>query len=128
MLDQGFVNSSKEILGRWQSETNPGDGSVPRLFYGKSSFINLTGDGSSRWVEDGDFLKLQNVSIGYNVPKDICKTLWVERARIYLQGQNLATFTKYSGLDPEGYTVIPGVDLNGNPQQRTFLIGLNIGF
>lgn len=128
MLDQGFVNSSTEILGRWQSESNPGDGNVPRLFYGKSSFINLTGDGSSRWVEDGDFLKLQNISVGYNVPKDICKVLWVERARIYLQGQNLATFTKYSGLDPEGYTVIPGVDLNGNPQQRTFLIGLNIGF
>lgn len=128
MLDQGFVNSSKEILGRWQSESNPGDGNVPRLFYGKSSFINRTGDGSSRWVEDGDFLKLQNISVGYNVPKDICKVLWVERARIYLQGQNLATFTKYSGLDPEGYTVIPGVDLNGNPQQRTFLIGLNIGF
>jgi len=128
MLDQGFVNSSTEILGRWQSESNPGDGSVPRLFYGKSSFINLTGEGSSRWVEDGDFLKLQNLSIGYNLPKELCRLLWVERARVYLQGQNLATFTNYSGLDPEGYTVIPGVDLNGNPQQRTFLIGLNIGF
>ncbi len=128
MLDQGFVNSSTEILGRWQSESNPGDGSVPRLFYGKSSFINLTGEGSSRWVEDGDFLKLQNLSIGYNLPKELCSLLWVERARVYLQGQNLLTFTNYSGLDPEGYTVIPGVDLNGNPQQRTFLIGLNIGF
>ena len=128
MLDQGFVNSSTEILGRWQSESNPGDGNVPKLFYGKSSFINLTGDGSSRWIENGDFLKLQNLSVGYNFPKELCSQLWVERVRVYLQGQNLATFTKYSGLDPEGYTVVPGVDLNGNPQQRTFLVGLNIGF
>ena len=41
MLDQGFVNSSKEILGRWQSETNPGDGSVPRLFYGRAVSLTL---------------------------------------------------------------------------------------
>ncbi len=128
MLDQGFVNSSTEILGRWQSESNPGDGNVPKLYYGKSGFINLTGDGSSRWIENGDFLKLQNLSVGYNFPKELCSQLWVERVRVYLQGQNLATFTKYNGLDPEGYTVVPGVDLNGNPQQRTFLVGLNIGF
>lgn len=128
MLDQGFVNNSAEILGRWQSEANPGDGTVPRLFYGKSSFINLTGEGSSRWIEDGDFLKLQNLSIGYNFPKELCNRFWVDKLRIYLQGQNLMTFTSYSGLDPEGYTVVPGVDWNGNPQQRTFLVGLNIGF
>ena len=128
MLDQGFTNSSTEILGRWQSESNPGDGNVPKLWYGRAGFINLTGEGSSRWLENGDFLKLQNLSVGYNFPKELCSQLWVEKVRIYLQGQNLATFTKYSGLDPEGYTVVPGVDWNGNPQQRTFLIGLNIGF
>lgn len=82
----------------------------------------------SRWIEDGDFLKLQNLAVGYNVPQEICKQLWVERVRVYVQGQNLATFTKYTGLDPEGYTVVPGVDWNGNPQQRTVVFGLNIGF
>ena len=128
MLDQGFVNNSAEILGRWQSESNPGDGNVPKLYYGKSSFINLTDQGSSRWIESGDFMKLQNLSLGYNFPKELSNQLWVEKLRIYVQGQNLFTFSKYSGLDPEGYTVIPGVDWNGNPQQRTFLIGLNIGF
>lgn len=128
MLDQGFTNSNTEILGRWQSESNPGDGNVPKLFYGKGGFINLNGEGSSRWIEDGDFLKLQNLSVGYNFPKELCNQLWVEKIRVYVQGQNLATFTKYSGLDPEGYTVVPGVDWNGNPQQRTLLIGLNIGF
>lgn len=128
MLDQGFTNSSTEILDRWQSEANPGNGDVPKLWYGKGGFINRTGEGTSRWIEDGDFLKLQNLSIGYNLPKSISSILWIEKARIYIQAQNLATFTKYTGLDPEGYTVVPGVDWNGNPQQRTFLIGLNIGF
>ncbi|MEA5129119.1 MAG: TonB-dependent receptor [Proteiniphilum sp.] len=128
MLDQGFVNNSTEILGRWQSESNPGNGTVPRLYYGQSSFINMSAQGSSRWIENGNFLKLQNLSVGYNFPKELCNQLWVDKLRVYVQGQNLLTFTDYSGLDPEGYTVVPGVDWNGNPQQRTFLIGLNIGF
>lgn len=128
MLDQGFTNSSTEILGRWQSESNPGNGDVPKLWYGRGGFINRTGEGSSRWIEDGDFLKIQNVSVGYNFPKRFTSMLWIDKARVYLQAQNLATFTKYSGLDPEAYSDVPGVDWNGNPQQRTFLIGLNIGF
>lgn len=128
MLNQGFMNNSAEILGRWQSKENPGDGKTPKLYYGKASFINLEGQGSSRWVEDGDFLKLQNVSIGYTLPKHICKMLSIDKMRVYIQGQNLLTFTDYSGLDPEGYTTIPGVDWNGNPQQRTFMMGLSVGF
>ena len=128
MLSQGFVNNSIEILGRWQSASNPGNGDVPKLYYGKGSFINLESDGSSRWIEDGDFIKLQNLALGYNVPKNICNLLHIEKMRVFVQGQNLLTFTDYSGLDPEGYTVIPGVDWNGNPQQRTFMFGLNVGF
>lgn len=128
MLSQGFLNNSTEILGRWQSDTEPGDGQVPRLYYGKASFINLEGQGSSRWIENGNFMKLQNVSFGYNLPKTICSFLSIEKLRCYVQGQNLLTLTDYSGLDPEGYTVIPGVDWNGNPQQRTFMIGLSAGF
>jgi TonB-linked SusC/RagA family outer membrane protein len=128
LLNLGFVNNSTEVLGRWQSPENPGDGTVPRLYYGKSSFVNLDADGSSRWLENGSFLKLQNVSLGYTFPQALCRTLLVERLRVYAQAQNLLTVTGYSGLDPEGYTVIPGVDLNGNPQQRTFMLGLSIGF
>jgi TonB-linked SusC/RagA family outer membrane protein len=128
MLSQGFLNNSAEILGRWQSATEPGDGQVPRLYYGKASFINLEASGSSRWVENGDFAKLQNVSVGYTLPQRLGRSLNLEKLRVYVQGQNLFTFTNYTGLDPEGYTVIPGVDWNGNPQQRTILIGLSAGF
>lgn len=130
MLSQGFVNNSTEILGRWKSTENPGDGVTPRLVYGKNGMINLDGEGSSRWVEKGDFLKLQNLSLGYTLPKKTCSFLNIEKLRVYVQAQNLFTITDYSGLDPEGYTeaVVPGVDWNGNPQQRNYLIGLNIGF
>lgn len=128
MLNQGFQNNSTEILGRWQSEANPGDGKTPKLYYGKENFINLSGEGSSRWVEDGSFLKLQNLSLGYNIPGHICKKIKLEKVRVYVQAQNLWTITGYSGLDPEVYTSQVGVDWNGNPQQRVFTIGLNIGF
>jgi TonB-linked SusC/RagA family outer membrane protein len=134
MLNQQFLNNGTEILGRWQSPENPGDGQTPKLWYGRASFINLEGNGLSRWVEDGTFLKVQNLAIGYTLPTALCRSLFIEKARIYIQGQNLFTFTKYSGLDPESYNpdledgYVTGVDLYSNPQQRTFLIGLNIGF
>ncbi len=128
MLNQAFQNNSTEILGRWQSESNPGDGKTPKLYYGKENLVNLGGQGSSRWIEDGSFLKLQNISIGYTVPERICKKLNIQKVRVYVQGQNLWTITGYSGLDPEVYTGQIGVDWNGNPQQRVFTIGLNIGF
>ncbi|MDR1557556.1 MAG: TonB-dependent receptor [Tannerellaceae bacterium] len=136
LLNQQFLNNGAEVLGRWQSPENPGDGQTPKLWYGRANFINLESDGSSRWVEDGAFLKVQNLAIGYTLPASLCRKLFIEKARVYVQGQNLLTFTKYSGLDPEAYNAglvsgaagIPGVDWNSNPQQRTFLIGLNIGF
>ena len=135
MLDQGFINNSSEILDRWQSPENPGNGDVPKLYYGKSGSVNLTGEGSSRWIENGNFLKLQNISLGYTLPKSVCKSLMIEKMRVYVQAQNLLTITGYSGLDPESYSeslgsgaMPPGIDWNGNPQQRTFLVGLNIGF
>lgn len=128
MLTQGFMNNNAEILGRWQSEEKPGDGSVPKLYYGKGTFINLESDGSSRWIEDGKFLKLQNVALGYTIPKSLCNTLLIEKLRIYVQAQNLLTITNYSGLDPEGYNIAPGIDWNGNPQQRSFVLGLSVGF
>ncbi len=128
LLNMQFQNNGTEILGRWQSPENPGDGNVPLIVYGKGSFLNLESDGSSRWVEDGDFLKLQNLAFGYTLPKSICNKVKMEKVRLYVQGQNLFTITDYSGLDPEGYTQTLGVDWNGNPQQRTFTFGANIVF
>ena len=128
LLNMQFQNNGTEILGRWQSPSNPGNGDVPIIVYGKGSFLNLEADGSSRWVEDGSFLKLQNISLGYTLPKHLLDMLKLQKVRVYVQGQNLFTITDYSGLDPEVYTQTLGVDWNGNPQQRSFTIGANIVF
>jgi hypothetical protein len=128
MMNMYFQNNGTEILDRWQSKENPGNGKVPIIIYNKGSFLNLEADGSSRWVEDGDFLKLQNISLGYTLPKTLTERLTLNQVRVYAQAQNLFTITKYTGLDPEVYTTTLGVDWNGNPQQRSFTFGLNVVF
>jgi len=127
-LNMNFVNNSKEILGRWQSEGEPGDGTTPRLYTSRSTFINNDASVSSRFVEKGDFLRISNISLGYTVPKDLLTKAGIERLRFYAQVQNAAVFTKYKGLDPETNTTGAGVDFNGNPQQRVYLLGLNLNF
>lgn len=88
---------------------------------------------STRFLEKGDFVRLQNVNIGYNIPLASNSTL--RSARVYLTGQNLALFTNYSGYDPEVNTDanidgIPslGIDYTAYPRARTILLGLNLGF
>jgi TonB-linked SusC/RagA family outer membrane protein len=128
LLNMYFQNNGTEILDRWQSADKPGNGQVPIIQYGRGNFLNLESDGSSRWVERGDFLKLQNVSLGYTLPKNITNMLTLSQVRCYVQAQNLLTITPYSGLDPEVYTSAMGIDWNGNPQQRSITFGLNVVF
>ncbi len=127
-MNMYFQNNSTEILDRWQSVDKPGNGKVPIIIYNKGSFLNLEADGSSRWMEDGDFLKLQNISLGYTLPKELVSKLTFSNVRIYAQAQNLFTLTGYTGLDPEVYTQTLGVDWNGNPQQMSFTFGLSLVF
>jgi TonB-dependent starch-binding outer membrane protein SusC len=134
LLTMAFENNGREILNRWQSPENPGDGQTPKLAAGAgySNFINTNGESSSRFVESGDFLKVSNLAIGYTLPKTMSDRISVDRLRVYAQLQNAFVFTSYSGLDPETFTNINnnmmGVDWNGQPQQRVFTVGLNLGF
>jgi len=128
LMNMNFQNNGTEILSRWQSVDNPGNGQVPIIIYGKNSFLNLDADGSSRWLENGDFLKLQNLALGYTLPKSLTTKMTLSQVRFYVQAQNVFTVTKYTGLDPEVYTTTLGVDLNGNPQQRSFTFGLSVVF
>ncbi|MEO1623617.1 MAG: SusC/RagA family TonB-linked outer membrane protein [Bacteroidota bacterium] len=96
------------------------DGSIPP---GASSFF----------LEDGAFLRLNNLTIGYNLP--VKNTTWMSRARIYVTGQNLFVLTDYTGFDPEvntpsavGGNLSYGIDFAAYPRARTFLIGVNIDF
>ena len=88
---------------------------------------------SDRWVEDGSFLRLRNVTFGYNLPKPVLEKFRLQNLRVYLSGQNLITWTKYSGYDPEigsfnQNPLVNGVENGRYPIARSFTFGVNAGF
>ena len=87
---------------------------------------------SDLFIEDGSFLRLKNLSVGYTLNESVNKKIGVSRIRFYITGQNVLTFTKYSGLDPElGYTdgnKQLNVDYAQYPQSRSWMFGLNVTF
>jgi len=124
LMNLNFNNNSTEILGRWQSAANPGDGWTPILWAGGNNFVNQANNASTRFVEDGDFISLDNLTLGYSLPKTLLSQIKVDNIRFFVQGQNLFMITKYKGLDPEMETA--GVDLNGTPRARVFSMGVNV--
>jgi TonB-dependent starch-binding outer membrane protein SusC len=125
---QGFVNNGTEILSRW---TKPGQVTdVPKLYYGRDNLTNLNGQLNARFLESGDFLRLQNVVFSYTLDSKKLETASkgiVKTMRWYVQGQNLHVWTKYKGIDPENTSEL-GIDNASVPQLRTFTFGLNVGF
>jgi hypothetical protein len=96
----------------------------------KSNFSNNT-QSVSYYVEDGSFMRLKNLQIGYNFPTSIISKIGLTRTRVYVQGVNLFTVKKYSGLDPDLNTNADtsfGVDAGAYPLVKQFIFGLNIGF
>ena len=88
---------------------------------------------STWWQRDGDFIRLRNLTIGYNFPEKINERLNLKNGRVYLSGFNLLTFTNYSGYDPEvshfGQSATDfGADLGGYPNSKMILLGLNLIF
>ncbi|MCG9970596.1 SusC/RagA family TonB-linked outer membrane protein [Christiangramia crocea] len=115
------TNQSTAVLDRW---TGPGtSNSMPRAVFGDP---NNNARPSTRYIEDGSYLRLKNVNLGYNLPVDSFQKSPLSSARVYLSGQNLFTITDYSGFDPEVGT--NGIDNNIYPVTRTFTVGFNIGF
>ena len=102
---------------------------------------NAIGDfrNSSRWVEDGSYIRIKNITLGYNLSKTWLKPLGISSAHIYLTGTNLLTFTDYTGFDPESNNAanvntssstdsFAGVDLASYPSQKKYTLGLDIKF
>ena len=125
LLNQNFTNNSTEILGRWQSAENPGDGWTPRLYSSSNTTVNLTSSATTRFVEDADFIKLDNLTLGYSIPTQMAQNMGMSKLRVYAQGQNLWLITDYSGADPEMEAA--GVDFNLTPRSTVVSFGLNIG-
>ncbi|MFW5877576.1 MAG: SusC/RagA family TonB-linked outer membrane protein, partial [bacterium] len=127
----GDRNQTANVLNRWRSPEDPGDGVTPRasrldLNYNRRPYTD-------RWIEDGSFLRIKNVTLSYTIPSNAFNKLSISNTKVYLTGQNLYTFTSYSGFDPEissnGQSAyFPGYDLGGYPRARTVLVGLTVTF
>ncbi|OQP58195.1 hypothetical protein A3860_07675 [Niastella vici] len=117
-----YINQKKDALNRWQKT---GDNAKnPRRVLN-----NIDGGSgiSTRYLFNGDYIRLSNVSLAYYVPKRISDRLRLNRLKVYVQGNNLALWTKYPALDP-GNSNTNGSNLFAYPNQRSFSFGLNLNF
>jgi TonB-linked SusC/RagA family outer membrane protein len=125
--DSRYNNYTTDIFGRWHGEGT--SNRLPRLSDGSNTNWQEISD---IYIEDAGYLRIQSVALGYDFKK-LIKNLPLSQARVYVQAQNLYTFTKYTGMDPEvgygfGDSYASGIDLGSYPNPRTILIGVNLKF
>lgn len=123
-MDKVF-NYGKDALRAWTPENTNTD--VPRAVQGDPNGNNAVSD---RFIENGNFLRLNNLQLGYNAPASFCKKLGLSSLRVYIGGTRLLTLTKYKGYDPStGATVgTMGYDYGAIPLSRTYMAGLKFSF
>ncbi len=133
-LDSYGNSNYRRDINPWTPSNT--DTEFPRLGYqfapnDRGINENARGD-SDRWIEDGSFLRLRNVELGYNIPAELLGKASIGNARLYVSGQNLLTLTKYKGLDPDvvgaNFNLQPGVDNGNYPSSRIISFGLSVGF
>jgi lysozyme family protein len=120
-------NNIDRIKDRWTTVGQQTD--IPKLYHGDRTSLTT----STQWLEKGDFLRLRDLTLGYNIPTNLIDKIGVSYARIYLKGSNLGVLTKYTGTDPEISTnrnanINVGNDNRSVPYPRIFTVGLNINF
>ena len=130
------------MLNRWTIDNQNTDvpaftDQLTREAAGLTSNVNLGRSAynrSSRWVEDGSYVRLKNITLGYNLPKSLISKVGLTNFRAYVSGSNLLTITKYSGYDPEvssynvGSDAARGIDLSNYPTALTITFGVNLTF
>jgi len=132
-LNNGDANTTRDYFNNAWTATNT-DTNQPRV--GNNSNREI----SSRFVEDGSYIRLKNIALGYNIPTDVISKLGLERVRVSVSAQNLLTFTNYSGLDPEvnyfgsagdnntSSNTVQGFDFGNYPTVRSVNFSLNVKF
>jgi len=134
VITQGMLrlfNAGTDVLNAWTPNNTNTD--IPRAVSGDPNSNTRTSD---RFVEDGSYLRLKNISLGYSVPASALQSFsrgTLANARIYVAAQNLLTFTKYTAYDPEigsrfGTQLTSGIDYGQYPAARTVMVGLQVGF
>ena len=122
--DLEMVNMMGEVRYRWRpdyaSNTVPSAKGIKR------------GDVTSRFIEDGSYLRLKNLTLGYTFPNKVVRHLYLTKLRIYATAENLFCLTKYSGSDPEvnmrSSALMPSFDYGAYPRSRVFTLGIELNF
>ncbi len=114
-------NQYEAVVGRWTGEGT--SNSMPRAVYGDPNGNNRVSD---RYVEDGSYLRLKNITLAYNFPNRWLHRIGMHDARLSVSCENVATITGYSGFDPE--VGVDGIDYSSFPISRTFNVGLSFNF
>lgn len=127
----GYNVLKEEWNNRW-TEDNPSD-EVPRAVASGTAFENNTLDYTTRYLENADFLRIRNITLGYTLPKALTQKIGISRLRLYGTAANLYTFTSYDGFDPEvcvfpNRTTYRGYDMGSIPRLRSFVFGINVQF
>ncbi|EOR92696.1 TonB-dependent receptor [Arcticibacter svalbardensis MN12-7] len=123
-FNKPYLNQLASYANRWTPENTGSENYRTNGFFG--------GGYSSRTVEDGSYLRLKTLALGYTMPKSVLQTLKISNLRVYASAQNVITWTKYSGSDPEVNTyntvLTPGFDFSSYPRARTMVLGVNLTF
>ena len=123
--DQPNVNRLRYRLNRWNGEGSTN--THPRVTTGATTNKLF----SDYYVEDGSFLRIQTMSLGYTLPKDVVETIYLQNVKFYAKVDNVFTFTEYSGFDPtasSGQPIGGGIDSGFYPLPRTYSLGMNVKF
>ena len=129
LFQRNLFNSFTDILDRWTPSNTDTD--LPRVAWGDP---NQNRQNSSFFVEDGSFIRLKQVKLSYNFPQALFQNTFLQRGSIFLVGTDLWTLTDYSGIDPEVNTfggnvsTAQGVDNKTYPGNKTYSVGINLGF
>jgi hypothetical protein len=125
----GIMNVSKDMINRWRSPTQQGDGVTPTTRSGSTELYRLA---NTTWIANGSYLTVRNIALGYTIKAKTIK--YIKSARIYASVQQAFVFTKYNGQNPEASigrddaVGTYGQDLSTFPVPRTVMIGANINF
>jgi len=119
-------NVSTVLLDRWDSLSNP-NGKFPKVV--NAPVVQV----ADVYIEDGSYVRLKNITLGYNFSKDIASKILAKQIRLYISVQNLLTITNYKGVDPEANfydqnNLQQGIDLGVYPNYRTYTVGVNVTF
>jgi hypothetical protein len=117
-------NTLREVADRWRPDN------ASTKVHSAQGYIKY--DVNSRFIEDGSYLRLKNITVGYTLPENLTKRFYVSRLRVYATAQNLFCLTNYSGYDPEVNTssspLMPGLDWGAYPKSNVYTFGIELQF